>query len=365
METLAIIAELLEAVGLMALLSIAFGRIERSGFREGLKSILFGLLFGISATVTMLSPVQLAPGIIIDGRSILVGMGAAFGGWLSGAIAAIIAVGYRLHLGGSGAEAGALGICLAALLGFTWAKICRCDSRPSTLQLAIAGTFISLQFVSVILLPWPVATGLVAEVYPWLLIASVSGAIVLGKMVQRERGLYQTMTLLKKASEFDVLTDLPNRRFFQEHVPQIAGKKPRPGRNHFIILLDIDHFKSINDKWGHDAGDAALVAFAKVLRGTCRDDDIVVRLGGEEFTVFVADTTLEVVRNLTERILRATRSISVKTANGTFGFTTSAGIASFEVGEAPVSDVLIRADQALYQAKRAGRDQMQLQPEAA
>ena len=124
-------------------------------------------------------------------------------------------------------------------------------------------------------------------------------------------------------------------------------------------MLDLDHFKSINDRFGHLEGDRALVAFAQVVKGELRASDVVGRLGGEEFGVLLPLTAIDEGLEVATRILDSLRALElVDDAGQRYGITASMGVGAFRQTDRSLRDALDRADQALYLAKHRGRNQM-------
>ncbi len=162
--------------------------------------------------------------------------------------------------------------------------------------------------------------------------------------------------LLAKEARTDGLTGALNRRAFMREIERAATSKRQAERG-CLALFDLDHFKRINDRLGHAAGDAVLVAFVKLARRIVRDGDSVGRLGGEEFAVFLKGASFDQALHICERLrIACAEEISV---GGTAGsVTVSAGIAALDGAPAPV--VLEQADAALYRAKRAGRNRLEL-----
>lgn len=155
------------------------------------------------------------------------------------------------------------------------------------------------------------------------------------------------MAALSDEAMTDPLTGLCNRRGFT-----LLMDKCSDGSLQCAIALDIDHFKKINDCFGHDAGDAALVRLAGLLRETCRAGDIISRFGGEEFVILLPQTSLEDAARTAERIRE---SVSTATFPFVGTMTVSAGVAA--LADCGYRDALLRrADEALYEAKRAGRN---------
>lgn len=169
---------------------------------------------------------------------------------------------------------------------------------------------------------------------------------------------------LQASAITDSLTNLHNRRYLQEAFPRILGQAQREGMSLTGILLDIDHFKLINDKYGHLGGDECLVHFAKLLRENCRANDFVFRIGGEEFLLLTLNETRDGGRQLGEKIRAALERQPARCKSQIIPMTTSVGI-SLAVGHQPpdqaLRQLLMNADQALYQAKASGRNQVRVQ----
>lgn len=147
----------------------------------------------------------------------------------------------------------------------------------------------------------------------------------------------------------DMLTGLPNRRAFLEAVQTPAGG----GQCDILMMIDVDHFKRINDTFGHAVGDICLRHLAACFRKQVRKGDIVARMGGEEFAVMLHRTSLAEATPIAERIARGGR-IDLDEAENTICITTSIGLAEWH-GATSVDDILQSADEALYRAKAEGR----------
>ncbi len=158
----------------------------------------------------------------------------------------------------------------------------------------------------------------------------------------------------------DALTGLHNRRYLDSHLAALFDEASLRGRQLAVLVLDVDRFKSVNDTWGHDAGDEVLREFATRIRANTRGIDVVARFGGEEVVVVMPDTALEGGQLVAERIRervecepfaihRGTRSLTV---------TVSIGVSARQAGDQNASEVLKRADAALYRAKTDGRNRV-------
>lgn len=171
---------------------------------------------------------------------------------------------------------------------------------------------------------------------------------------------------LRKANEAlaalartDALTGLPNRRALEDELTRSAARAARDGTWLSLLALDVDYFKSFNDKHGHAAGDAVLATVGRVLLEQCRKGDMPARYGGEEFTVILPNTNPLGANVVAERIRRAFEASSTEFEGKTLKITMSVGVASAQGAAAePITVLAARADEALYRAKRAGRNRV-------
>jgi len=165
---------------------------------------------------------------------------------------------------------------------------------------------------------------------------------------------------LLKESTTDFLTGLANRRVFTERCETAAAEFARTGEGYALILLDLDNFKQINDRLGHDNGDKVLQAVGEILGSLLRErDDLAARLGGEEFAVFCpGDFTEESLYEMAARIRKSFNETAVQTSKGAVSFTASFGIARSNSGDTSWTAAFSRADAALYEAKAAGKDRI-------
>ena len=158
----------------------------------------------------------------------------------------------------------------------------------------------------------------------------------------------------------DHLTNIPNRRAFFEAAHKEFARVKRGGKEFSVLMFDIDHFKDINDTFGHEVGDRALQKFANLLIKESRDVDILGRYGGEEFIVLLPETDVDAAKAFAQRIIEACRKLSLSTNRGDCSFTVSIGVTRFSTLQNELIEPIARADLALYKAKDAGRDQLQV-----
>jgi diguanylate cyclase (GGDEF)-like protein len=179
-------------------------------------------------------------------------------------------------------------------------------------------------------------------------------------------GLYRDVTQrknlereLQRLATTDMLTGMANRRSFLE-VAEAAFQRARESHAPLtVLMLDLDHFKSINDRFGHLEGDRVLAEFAQATKHQLRASDTVGRLGGEEFGLLLPSTTPAEGADIATRILEAIRALELTDSNGQpYRITTSMGLGTLSPGDRSLHDLLDRADQALYLAKHRGRNQL-------
>jgi diguanylate cyclase (GGDEF)-like protein len=198
---------------------------------------------------------------------------------------------------------------------------------------------------------------------PLLLLAFTSTVVITGLVLnavvgERSRAieaLAQALKTLKEEAIRDPLTNLYNRRFLHDYLSREMVRGKREGARIAVLMIDLDHFKRVNDTAGHSAGDDVLVKLAALLKRFIRGSDIACRFGGEEFTLVLPNATLPSAQARAEAICKAVRE-----EDGLLGVTASVGVAVYPDSIAEPEALLRAADHALYQAKARGRDQVRL-----
>jgi diguanylate cyclase (GGDEF)-like protein/PAS domain S-box-containing protein len=158
---------------------------------------------------------------------------------------------------------------------------------------------------------------------------------------------------LEQLAVTDGLTRIANHRAFQDRLSAAYNEFAR-GRSYALAMIDVDYFKKFNDEFGHQAGDEALLAVATALRSATRKTDIVARYGGEEFAVIFADADADAARRSGERLRAAVEAIECEYRQ----LTVSIGVTTFSAAHGSAEDIIRTADEALYAAKRAGRNRV-------
>lgn len=184
-------------------------------------------------------------------------------------------------------------------------------------------------------------------------------ATMLAEQVSLAMANLELRELLRQQAVRDPLTDLYNRRYLEEALAQEIARGCCDGKPLALAMLDVDHFKSINDKHGHEAGDAVLRGLGRILRETTGAPDIIGRFGGEEFLMLMPGVTVEVATERAQQVQDAVRRIRVELPSGVLdGITLSIGVAVMPDHDANGDGLLAAADAALYDAKRGGRNRV-------
>ena len=166
---------------------------------------------------------------------------------------------------------------------------------------------------------------------------------------------------MKKMATRDQLTGLLNRRGFTEYGGRAFAAARRAGTDLSVIMTDIDRFKFINDKFGHAAGDAALAHFATLVSEARRSEDVIARVGGEEFALLLPGTDLRDAMALADQLCSKIGSSPMDMTSIGLPMTSSFGVAAISEKDVSLDDMVLRADRAMYRSKRAGRNQVDLE----
>ena len=213
-----------------------------------------------------------------------------------------------------------------------WRRPCASTARPRARSSSRAGRA----------RPWPASAHRILEAAA----SEASAALV---------RVYSLREAEARAST-DALTGLPNRRYFDEYLGLLA-KRRRAEDRVGVLMVDIDRFKKLNDTFGHAVGDHVLREVARAIAEAVREDDVPARFGGEEFAVLLRNPSPEIAVEVGERVRRAVASLDLRRL-GVPGVSVSVGVAVAESPDVALDVVVDEADQALYRAKRAGRDRV-------
>ena len=170
--------------------------------------------------------------------------------------------------------------------------------------------------------------------------------------------LFDEVTTLRKQVVTDPLTGLFNVRHFRKSLEHELERTRRTGMTTALIMVDLDHFKNINDTWGHESGNQVLQTVAQLLQDQTRKLDICCRYGGEEFAVILPSTELMLARQVAERCLNSLRETVIPLDETDLQVTASIGVAVADNSAQTTESLIENADECMYEAKRGGRNQV-------
>jgi len=173
--------------------------------------------------------------------------------------------------------------------------------------------------------------------------------------VTEQKGMEEHLIAL---SRIDSMTGVYNRRYYMDKCEEVINMMKRYHRPASMMVADLDYFKSINDSYGHHAGDLALKAFADVCRQEIRESDFLGRLGGEEFGLMLPETTFEQAKTLAERIRKSVEDLVVRVGDDSISFTVSIGLVELNINDTSLDSIMSCADLAMYRAKATGRNRV-------
>ena len=187
----------------------------------------------------------------------------------------------------------------------------------------------------------------------------ITGAIESFREVANTDAMHARMQELEQAAFVDALTGIPNRRYLQEQMARLVEELKSGSNPSTVCLLDLDRFKLVNDRYGHQAGDAVLCTVTRTLQNCLRSTDILGRWGGDEFLLLMPRTTGKAAAGILERCRVLVEQSAASYRDSQICVRLSIGAAVCAVGDSPAS-LLAKADAQLYKAKQAGRNQWQL-----
>lgn len=308
-----------------------------------------------AAVLLLFNSVQIGPGVLFDFRTVLVALTAHQYGLLAGLLVALPIAFYRLIIGGPTAEVGVLNLVLVALLAAQGSGWFRFTAHPSDFNLsqrwwAALGIF-GCANLTIFLAFWLTHQPLIDAFVAYLTLGGLSavGLLVAHLVIRSRIQALNRVEHLESLAYLDTLTGSFNRRRFDDDYPQIQHPA-------FLLLLDIDHFKRINDTYGHETGDQVLIQTVQVLRDHLRPHDAVYRLGGEEFAVVLTPCEPASVEEVVHRLrIQVERQVAEQAGLWSETVTVSGGWVRVE-GEK--RRVLRQADERLYLAKSTGRNRI-------
>ena len=321
--------------------------------KEWETEVLLGFILGVFGIILMYSGFYSGQTAYVDFRQLPILVSVYMGGWLSGLISAVMILIYRLFF--------LNGLHLASILGAVNILITFLFSilliQRRKLSLLRWGWALACSACSSVILIY-----VIFQEKLWITIGMftplylISGLFTF-MMLQYLRKSDDSLRIMREAANRDFLTGLSNLRAFEFMMEQKILSSKRYNTPFSLVMIDIDHFKKVNDTYGHSAGDAVLAQLADVLRDTFRPGDHIARKGGEEFAVIVDHCAADKVLGIAERLRQNVESNRFFLPDGTeLKMTISAGSATYP--DVPEHDLIDKADQALYRAKSEGRNRV-------
>lgn len=346
------------SIGLLGLLVLIYSQLVQSfSTRRIVFQLAVGALFGAGAIISMLDPIVVAPGVVADLRNVPVLLAGPFGGALAVLVAGAFAAGFRLHEGGIGVLTGVVSILIAAVLALVFTRLVKTEAhRLRAPHLLMLGSASCLSLASIVLLPPAIGLIFLRGVGGPIVLSTIAGVILLGTLLTRELRRMRAEAEVRTLSLIDPLTKLFNRRALDEELDRAFRQAKRRARPLTVLFVDIDHFKRINDELGHEAGDAALVGVANVLRAATRAGDFVARYGGEEFVLLLPSISMEDGIRQAERLRASVENTLIATPAAPISLTVSVGMAALARSMESPEEMLGAADEALLLAKAKGRN---------
>ncbi|NDW07964.1 MULTISPECIES: GGDEF domain-containing protein [Jiella] len=349
---------LVHGVAMLALVTLTYGFMIRAPASVLSRGIAIGLTFGSGAVLAMVDPLKIDPGIILDGRGVILVLVGAFGGPLAAGVASACALVYRIWLGGAGMPVGVLTIMAAAATGVIFANfVPRIQGGYDMKRLSALAAVGSVHSIFLALVPLFVTGSSILATIPLHMIMNFLGILVLGHFLSSEENRRHAIRLLQREAETDPLTGLLNRRVLDRSTEVLFDHCRRAGRPVSLLMIDVDRFKVINDRWGHSVGDRMLRQVADTVRANSRSNDIIARYGGEEIVMLMPDASGNFAVEIAERIRSAIDTDVFHLSRDIANVTVSIGVAT-ACENHDFGKLFVEADSAVYRAKAFGRNQV-------
>ncbi|MBG21185.1 MAG: GGDEF domain-containing protein [Rhizobiales bacterium] len=353
-----LIAAFLQSLGIAAIVSISYEMLLRWQIAGHVRASLVSLLFACAAVGSMSMPVRLTDGMFFDLRHVFIVLSASYGGVPAAIVTLVATSAFRIWHGGAGLGAGLVGGAISVSAGLVCFGVCRLPERAPS-RIVVLGLLPSLSLISLFVLPMEMAILVLKQIGPAFVIGNFLGVVVLLGLLMKREGQYQREIELRRWALTDRLTGVANRLRFESDAPHLIRTSLLNSRQACLLIIDIDHFKRINDTFGHTAGDAVLIQVAELLESQLRSDDLLARYGGEEFVAVLKNTSEVEVRQVTRRICAVLAAAEHEIRGEKIRVTVSIGACVISDTDISLLDSVQKADAALYRAKVAGRNRVE------
>lgn len=316
-----------------------------------------GALMGSGTVLVMLQAVELAPGLYIDSRVLLMGFAGLLAGWRGAVAALVVAVSVRLLLGGQGMWIGSTTLAAAALAGLGWRLVEARIPCHQTWRYLMFSAVLSLSLSTIHLFPEPHRSHALSEALPWLMALNALGALLAGCM---ELGINRSavrMERLRVKALTDELTGLGNRLCLTESIDRKVDEINEHGGSFALISLDLDNFRHVNDTLGHKVGDALLIEIAQRLSNSIASEDLLVRVAGDQFVVMLPSASANDVIQRAQQLLTIARA-PIQIDQYVLLMTASVGVVWSPENGTESRQLLQNAEIAMYRSKHTGRNQI-------
>lgn len=351
---MSLLPTIVQPIALTVMLVYFCGLVSSWSTSPRITNVILGFIFTLGVIASMAAPLTLADGFIFDMRNLLVGAAMALLGPLAGAIALVGGCLTRVAIGGDGAMLGVMGMTSSAVFGLMWRYFVRPYLSSENLSYIVLGVMISAHLLVALLLNQPLRAAFFSNIAPILFGMNLLGSWMLGALLQHELAKHERVEEWRQAAETDPLTNLLNRRKLSTSARDLPSDfNNESGRA--VLCFDIDHFKQINDQYGHKAGDIALRDVSDRISASLRPTDLFSRLGGDEFAIVLPHVTFTVATMIARRCCKLIAEDPIDLPTGSIAVTISVG-GDWSNKNEDLELMLDRADAALYQAKDRGRN---------
>jgi len=347
-----LLAPVFALMALAFLLNVVLRRFYGSPYEQ----MATGTLFGVAIVIGMSNPIVFGEGLIFDTRTLLVGAATVFAGPVAGLVALGFGLAARVWIGGAGMLSGIVGLLLAYAIALAWQRYVLPRMKRRVLGDVLFGITITTSAVAIFTLPVEIAVPILQSILPVLLICDAVGMAAIGFIYRREIQYYIDTKLLEAYARTDPLTGTLNRRGLDTAFSSAAHKH---GEGHALLYFDIDNFKGVNDTYGHDAGDRALTVVAERISRNIREEAMLARHGGDEFSVYIPGLMGADVQRVADRLCRLISDSPIKHKGHAIPITISMG-GCWTEQSLTLQDMIDGADLQLMVAKEKGKNRAEV-----